>query len=358
MKRLLLPTLVLGLLAAACAQEGPVSPAFEATMTPAFAVVNSCTAEGGCFQVEVCKVGLLPPDGPGQDDGGPDPQVVGTYTFRYSWDGPDADDGSFTLDAVTNFPDGCVEGTAGLLVPNSAANLLIEEMVKTFQGGFADVWLITSTPEPGCIVEEDVGQDGDVAGSAAVDLANDNCVGGKIYFKNTFVEGEREPAVGRITGGGVQFNEAGARITKGFTLHCDIKLSNNLEINWPRDGENGMKDANNWHITRPLGTAECIDDPNINHGQPAAPFDIFIGTGFGKLNGVEGAYIEFTLIDRGEPGKNDSAAIKIWAPGADPETDDPVLVVDSYLKGGNFQVHCDQPHGSRGQPCLASDTDT
>ena len=52
---------------------------------------------------------------------------------------------------------------------------------------------------------------------------------------------------GRMTGGGGQNVEIGGiYVTRGFTIHCDLVLSNNLEINWP---------GNKWHIDKPLTLA-------------------------------------------------------------------------------------------------------
>ncbi len=140
-------------------------------------------------------------------------------------------------------------------------------------------------------------------------------------------------AEGRMTGGGVQiFNNV--RITRGFTIHCDLVLSNNLEINWP---------GNKWHLDKPLTSANCIDDPNINHGPPAAPFDTFIGEGIGRLNGVNGSLVKFTFVDAGEPGSSDMAKIQIFAPGGALVLDVPLRLLDN----GNIQAHYDQPHGNK-----------
>ena len=141
-------------------------------------------------------------------------------------------------------------------------------------------------------------------------------------------------ALGRMTGGGPSITVSGVKVTKGLTLHCDITLSNNLEINW---------DGNKWHLDKPIETAECIDDPSIAPEPPPAPFDTFIGTATGRLNGVDGSRCEFTFVDAGEPGgKNDRAGIRIWDANG-------VLVLDLPLSptdGGNLQAHYDQPHGS------------
>jgi hypothetical protein len=143
------------------------------------------------------------------------------------------------------------------------------------------------------------------------------------------------PLLGRVTGGGQQIVVGGARISRGFTLHCDIVLANNLEINW--------HDGNNFHITRPLTSADCFFDPDFDPRPPVAPINTFIGVAAGTLNGIEGATAYFTLIDDGESGKSDLAKIQIYDHNG-------VLVLDiplSFLDHGNIQMHYDQPHGSK-----------
>ena len=149
-----------------------------------------------------------------------------------------------------------------------------------------------------------------------------------------------EPALGRMTGGGGQIIIGDVQVTKGLTLHCDITLSNNLEINWP---------DNKWHLDKPITSAECIDDPAVDPTPPVAPFDTFIGEAIGRLNGVDGSFIRFIFVDAGEPGgKNDRASIQIWAPGADPSVDPPVLNMPlDFTEHGNLQAHYDQPHGNK-----------
>jgi hypothetical protein len=67
-----------------------------------------------------------------------------------------------------------------------------------------------------------------------------------------------------------------------------------------------------------------------------------VGVGTGRYNGAEGYTIEFTLVDAGEPGSNDRAALRIY------ETANPANVVLDIplqnLSGGNLQAHEDQPH--------------
>jgi len=140
---------------------------------------------------------------------------------------------------------------------------------------------------------------------------------------------------GRMTGGGKQVRVDEARVTRGFTIHCDIRLSNNIEINWKN---------NKWHLDKPITSAVCTDDPAIGEEPPKAGFDTFEGEGTGRLNGVNGSFLRFVFVDAGEPGRNDTASIQVWAPGADPGSDTPVLDVSGPLDHGNIQAHYDQPH--------------
>jgi len=136
---------------------------------------------------------------------------------------------------------------------------------------------------------------------------------------------------GRMTGGGKQIQVGVANITRGFTVHCDITLSNNIEINW---------EGYSWHLDKPIDTAQCFDDPAIIQDPPRAPLDKFVGTATGRLNGVDGSHLDFTFIDAGEPGRNDMAALKITAPDGTVVLDVPL----SNLDKGNIQAHFDQPH--------------
>jgi hypothetical protein len=138
--------------------------------------------------------------------------------------------------------------------------------------------------------------------------------------------------VGRMTGGGQQIAVGGATVSKGLTLHCDITLSNNLEINWG---------GNSWHLDKPIATANCVDDPSISPEPPPAPFDTFHGTAIGRLNGVDGYAIDFTFADAGEPGgANDMARILITAPDGSVVLNVPL----QFTTNGNLQAHFDQPH--------------
>lgn len=147
-------------------------------------------------------------------------------------------------------------------------------------------------------------------------------------------EEEEDPILnGRFTGGGNQVRIGEARVTRGFTLHCDLLLSNNLEVNWG---------GNKFHMLEHLVTVECSDSPDIIQAPPDAPLDTMRGVGTGRYNGVEGYTILFTLVDYGEPGSSDRAALKIY------QTSNPANVVLDLplqlLTGGNLQAHYDQPH--------------
>lgn len=141
---------------------------------------------------------------------------------------------------------------------------------------------------------------------------------------------------GRFTGGGHQVEVGGiARITRGLTIHCDLLLSNNLEINWGG--------RNNFHMTEHLQTLACSDNPDIDQTPPKAPLDTLVGRGTGRFNGVDGYSIVFTLIDGGEPGVNDQMGFTISAPNGAVVLNVPV----QYLSGGNLQAHYDQPHKNK-----------
>jgi hypothetical protein len=154
-----------------------------------------------------------------------------------------------------------------------------------------------------------------------------------------------EGALGRMTGGrNIEID--GAKVGGahgGMTIHCDITLSNNIQVSWGK-GNTGHR----WHLDKPITSAICIDDPSLDPTPPRAPFDTFIGEGIGKLDGEDGSAIRFTFIDDGEPGTSDYMEVRIWAPGDDPETDPVYFSAAGFLIGGNIQAHYDQPHNGNG----------
>jgi hypothetical protein len=130
---------------------------------------------------------------------------------------------------------------------------------------------------------------------------------------------------GRMTGGGSVFTEDGMRVTHGFEIHCNLAEPNNIEVNWA---------GNRFHLLS-LDHAVCTEDPAIHQKPPTAPFDTFEGDGTGRLNGVDGASINFVFVDGGEPGKvHDTASIVIRD-----SQGDVVLTVSGLLDKGNQQAH-------------------
>ena len=170
-----------------------------------------------------------------------------------------------------------------------------------------------------------------VTGTNSITATINGDIQGTATFTNQLVPAQP----GRMTGGVKQFDVNGVAITRGFTIHCDLILSNNLEINWP---------AHKWHITKPLTGALCLDDPAYDQKPPVAPFNTFIGDGVGEYDGVGGSTVHFTFIDAGEPGSGvDKAAIQIKDVNG-------VIVLDlplTVLAHGNIQAHYDQPHGNK-----------
>jgi len=150
--------------------------------------------------------------------------------------------------------------------------------------------------------------------------------------------GDIPEGTGRMTGGrNVRIDGAKiSGVTGGMTIHCDVTLSNNIQVSWPK---------NKWHLDKEsLDEIMCLDSPDIVQAPPEAPLDTFIARATGKLNGEPGSAIWFRFVDAGEPGRNDFVEIRIWAPGDDPATDTPYFEVAGTLDGGNIQAHFDQPH--------------
>ena len=140
---------------------------------------------------------------------------------------------------------------------------------------------------------------------------------------------------GRLTGGGVKATGSqGEVVTLGLTLHCDILLSNNLEVNWK---------GHQWHLTKPIVSASCSNQQN-DAPPPASPIDTFEGTAYGSLDGVDGSLIEFNFQDHGEPGRDDTIEVTIYQPGSSTVA---LQIPPQALSVGNFQMHYDQPHGSK-----------
>ena len=137
---------------------------------------------------------------------------------------------------------------------------------------------------------------------------------------------------GRFTGGGKQVEAGGlAKITRGLTIHCDLLLSNNLEINW--DG------GNNFHMLEHLETIACFDDrASIRRGRrrrstrwSAAARDASMGRR--RLDRVH-------AHRRRRAGTRRQDGFTITAPNGTVVANVPA----SSLPRGNLQAHYDQPH--------------
>ena len=141
------------------------------------------------------------------------------------------------------------------------------------------------------------------------------------------------PVLGRMTGGGsiiLLDPDEGTRITRGFQIHCDLREPNNLQVN--RHGADSFR----FHMTS-LDSAICLET-EATQFPPDAPFDTFIGTGTGKLNGKPGATVEFVFVDWGEPGENDLVKMRITSTGG-------VVVLEHLIlpiTKGNLQAHADK----------------
>lgn len=305
---------------AACAGNEPTAARFPAPPENLTLSVGPIDVAGdGQAEVEkfeICKL-YAEGSGPattfdwavtfGSDVGAPGSSGTVTLGHGECWEvwGGDADDNSITVTETV---------PAGYSVEWSK-----DEIVRTGDAGSGITTTTTYGPFAGNVADGRVG--GGVLGAAIP--------GTTVTFTNTLIP-PPENLEGRMTGGG--FTVAGIKITGGFTVHCDITLSNNLQINW---------DNNKWHLDKPITSALCLDDPNVDPTSPAAPFDTFIGEGLGELNGVAGSLVKFTFVDAGEPGRNDMVKLQIFPPGGGT----PVLDIPlSKLDIGNLQAHYDQPH--------------
>ena len=152
---------------------------------------------------------------------------------------------------------------------------------------------------------------------------------------------------GFFVGGGRVDDPKYGKVTHGFELHCDAtQAPNNLEINWLQ---------NKFHLEE-LESAKCIDNRTPNEPPPSPhpgpTLDIYKGEGFGRYNGVCGAYATWVMDDNGEPAKNDQIlSLKIKD-----EKGKTVLDITNPLKlqTGNHQFvpHQSQhPHPPQTNPC-------
>lgn len=138
---------------------------------------------------------------------------------------------------------------------------------------------------------------------------------------------------GRFTGGGRFSSSTGVKMTHGFELHCFVdEQPNNLEVNWTG--------GHSFHLEQ-MTWASCSDRPNVDPAPPVAPSDVHNGHGLGRLDGVPGAYADWRIIDKGEPGTKDRIAITIWNHQGGSVVIQTVGYDGSLLDQGNHQAHFD-----------------
>lgn len=128
-----------------------------------------------------------------------------------------------------------------------------------------------------------------------------------------------------MDGGGCVTTLDARRIQHGFDLHCDPDdPPNSLDIDW---------DGHRFHLEA-VEKTRCVDDPTIDLEPPVAGFDTVSGRGTGRLNGEDGATVDWTFTDAGAAGVEDHAAITIRSASGDV-----VLDVSGTLTYGNHEAH-------------------
>ena len=127
---------------------------------------------------------------------------------------------------------------------------------------------------------------------------------------------------------GFQINDGDIKVTRGFTIHCDNILTNNLEINWAG--------GNNFHIDKESLTTVTCTKPSVPN-PPDADVSRIVATSPGTCNGLP-ATIAFVLEDRGEPGPGGDRAAFTITGGCS------LTLTERPIDGGNIQAHFDQPH--------------
>lgn len=128
---------------------------------------------------------------------------------------------------------------------------------------------------------------------------------------------------GRMTGGGF-VKQDGVNYHHAMALRCD----DSAKFNWMQVWWGKGRDRQRFKLEE-LTSAVCSDQPGVDPAWPKAPFDTFVGEGFGTLNGKP-AQIEFRVSDAGEPGRNDEVRYTI--------TGEDGVTVSGTLKGGNHQA--------------------
>ena len=203
----------------------------------------------------------------------------------------------------------------------------VQQFAAFRKNGDNGIYLVGIEDQPGVITAAGIPQPTTTdAGANGVDKD----------FNDFFISVRKIPktgsADGRMTGGATNKT---LDIKAALTIHCDNKLSNNIQINGP----NNL----NWHLDKNSLT-NVVCQLAENPAPPVAPINIFNGDATGTLNGVSGSTLSFRFVDRGEPGKNDSFSLIIKD-----KNGNVVFTTNGEVpaSSGNLQAHYDQPHGQK-----------
>lgn len=248
--------------------------------------------------------------------------IGGPVTFTVQVDLSANDSIDLTLAPITLSNGQCAEVPHQIVPSEPIGDRII--LTEPVLPGYTTTWTRTHTTG---LSESGTGQ----TARGTIDIDG----GWLIVFTNTSIP--QQLGEGRFTGSGnVEIGDL--KVSNGMTLHCDLQLSNNLEINW----KDAQGNQHSFHLLDHTAAA-CSDDPAIQPAPPAAPIDTMVGTGTGKFDGNLGYTVQFTLKDSGEPGgSNDRIALRIF------QTSNPANVVLNVplqdITKGNLQAHFDQPH--------------
>ena len=117
-------------------------------------------------------------------------------------------------------------------------------------------------------------------------------------------------------------------VSHSFNLRCDPAAAGALEVTWAK----GKKDF----VMTGVTSAVCTKDSGIEGEPHAAYFNTLTGSGTGKLNGVAGYSIKYTLTDGGGSCGKDHAQLVIKSPAGVV-----VLSTSANLTGGDQAAHDD-----------------
>jgi len=135
------------------------------------------------------------------------------------------------------------------------------------------------------------------------------------------------PEGGFATGGGWILP-----VSDGENTHPDVRANFGFNANYKKDG----------NLT---GNLEFKSDGYIDLKSTSINQLVITGgriaqlNGWASVNGQQGYWFFVKTVDNGEPGTNDTFEIKVWAPGADPQSSSPLERAAGVLQGGNIQVH-------------------